>query len=289
MTSPRTPRTPSRRPARKRSQRRGPFALKVLGTIALALVGVYFAATSIEGSVEAALTPPATSAPTPAAPSPNDTGSDSALGGPQQDPAQPETTAPQNAETTQFDPATARTQLAELQVKGRAPKTGYGREEQFGRAWTDVDRNGCKTRNDILARDLTVTELKSDGCVVLRGSFTDPYTGTHIDFEHGERTSPLVQIDHVVALSDAWQKGAQQLTAEQRLAFANDPLNLLAVDGPANSAKGDSDAASWLPPNRAYRCEFVGRQIAVKTKYGLWVTPAEHDAMQRVLDGCAGP
>jgi hypothetical protein len=95
-----------------------------------------------------------------------------------------------------------------------------------------------------------------------------------------------VQIDHVVAVSDAWQKGAQQWSPSKRVQFYNDPLNLLAVDGPTNSAKGDSDAASWLPPQKAYRCAYVARQVAVKSKYGLWVTSAEKTAIATVLSGC---
>jgi hypothetical protein len=91
-----------------------------------------------------------------------------------------------------------------------------------------------------------------------------------------------------VALSDAWQKGAQKLSFASRVQFANDPLNLLAVDGPTNSSKGDSDAATWLPPNKAYRCAYVARQVAVKRKYQLWVTSAERDAIARVLKACPG-
>jgi hypothetical protein len=177
--------------------------------------------------------------------------------------------------------------LAALPVKGRAPKTGYSRE-QFGQAWADVDRNGCDTRNDMLRRDLTAIALKSGShdCVVLSGVLNDPYTATLINFLRGNTTSTAVQIDHVVALSDAWQKGAQQLSAAQRLSFANDPLNLLAVDGPSNLKKSDGDAATWLPPNKSYRCAYVARQISVKSSYGLWVTQAEHDAMARVLGDC---
>ncbi len=177
--------------------------------------------------------------------------------------------------------------LAALPVKGRAPKTGYSRDE-FGPAWADVDRNGCDTRNDMLRRDLASIALKpgTQECVVLSGVLNDPYTAEPINFLRGAETSTAVQIDHVVALSDAWQKGAQQLSAEQRLAFANDPLNLLAVDGPANNAKSDSDAATWLPPNKSYRCEYVARQISVKSSYQLWVTAAEREAMARVLSDC---
>ncbi|MDN4644348.1 GmrSD restriction endonuclease domain-containing protein [Arthrobacter sp. PsM3] len=179
--------------------------------------------------------------------------------------------------------------LATIPVKGRAPKTGYSRD-QFGQAWADVDRNGCDTRNDVLRRDLTDLALKpgTGDCVVLSGILNDPYTAILINFLRGNSTSDAVQIDHVVALSDAWQKGAQQLTEAQRLSFANDPLNLLAVDGPANQQKSDGDAATWLPANKSYRCDYVARQISVKSSYGLWVTAAEHDAMARVLGDCPG-
>uniref|UniRef100_UPI00262E0DCF GmrSD restriction endonuclease domain-containing protein n=1 Tax=uncultured Citricoccus sp. TaxID=614031 RepID=UPI00262E0DCF len=158
----------------------------------------------------------------------------------------------------------------------------------FGPAWADVDRNGCDTRNDMLARDLAGERFKpgTHDCVVLSGVLDDPYTATEIHFLRGQDTSNDVQIDHVVALSDAWQKGARQLSADERIRFANDPVNLLAVDGPANAQKSDSDAASWLPPNRSFRCDYVARQIAVKAEYALWVTSAEKDAMIRVLDGC---
>ena len=177
--------------------------------------------------------------------------------------------------------------LATLPVKGRAPKTGYSRD-QFGPAWSDVDHNGCDTRNDMLRRDLKALTLKpgTRDCVVLSGVLNDPYTAAAINFLRGNATSTAVQIDHVVALSDAWQKGAQQLSPAQRLSFANDPLNLLAVDGPANQSKSDGDAATWLPPNKSYRCTYVARQISVKSSYGLWVTQAEHDAMARVLSDC---
>jgi hypothetical protein len=180
---------------------------------------------------------------------------------------------------------TALALLDTISVKGRAPKTGYDREGQFGTAWIDVDRNGCDTRNDILARDL-VDEVLEGSCKVLTGSLADPYTATTIAFVRGNTTSTLVQIDHVVALSDAWQKGAQQLDQATRIALANDPLNLLAVDGPTNSSKGDGDAATWLPPSTAFRCAYVARQVSVKAAYTLWMTQAEHDAIARVLATC---
>lgn len=178
-------------------------------------------------------------------------------------------------------------QLETVPVKGRAPKTGYSRDE-FGPAWADTDHNGCDTRNDILARDLVGETFKpgTQNCVVVTGTLADRYTGATITFVRGNTTSSAVQIDHIIALSDAWQKGAQQLSADQRKQLANDPLNLMAADGPTNSAKGDKDAATWLPPNKAFRCEYVARQTAVKAKYQLWVTPAEHAAIAGILGGC---
>jgi hypothetical protein len=182
--------------------------------------------------------------------------------------------------------------LQTLPVKGRAPKTGYDRS-LFGAAWTDdvtVDggHNGCDTRNDILRRDLTGAVIKSGtyGCLVLSGTLHDAYTGKTIVFTRGQVTSQAVQIDHVVALLDAWQKGAQGLSMTERRNLANDPLNLQAVDGPTNERKGAGDAATWLPPNKGYRCLYVSRQVAVKVKYRLWVTQAERDAIERVLASC---
>ena len=178
--------------------------------------------------------------------------------------------------------------LETLAVKGRAPKTGYDRAT-FG-DWADPDRNGCDTRNDILNRDLKNITYKysNDNCTVMTGTFIDPYSGTKMDFLRGVGTSSLIQIDHVVAVSDAWQKGAFKWGSTTKVAFYNDPLNLLAVQGRLNSQKGDGDAATWLPPLKSYRCAYVARQIAVKSKYSIWVTKAEKAAMQTILGKCPG-
>lgn len=177
-------------------------------------------------------------------------------------------------------PGSAAAALDELAVKGRAPKTGYTRD-QFGGGWATVQ--GCSTRNIILHRDMENAQV-DEKCTVVSGNLNDPYTGELIQFT--KEKSSDVQIDHVIALSDAWQKGAQQLSKEERKKFANDPLELLAASGPENQAKGDGDAATWLPKNKAFRCEYVARQIAVKIKYTLWVTQAEKDAMRSVLKTC---
>lgn len=166
--------------------------------------------------------------------------------------------------------------LGQLEVKGRAPKTGYERS-QFGSGWTT--ERGCNTRHVILYRDVTNAEI-DERCRVVAGVLYDPYTLKEIPVGQD------IQIDHVVALSDAWQKGAQQLKYEQRVQLANDPLNLLAVDGEANQQKGDGDAATWLPPNKGFRCQYVARQIAVKQRYTLWVTQPEKDAMLSILNTC---
>ena len=194
------------------------------------------------------------------------------------------------AQARTFDAAseiTAMSVLSSLLVKGRAPKTGYTRA-QFGQTWADVDRNGCDTRNDMLKRDLTNIEfkVKTRDCVVLSGNLLDRYSGETINFLRGNVTSMEVQIDHVVALSNAWQTGAFKLSVAQRTALANDPMNLFAVKGRLNSQKGDGDAATWLPPLKSFRCAYVAQQIAVKAKYSLWVTAPEKEAMVRILNTC---
>jgi hypothetical protein len=194
---------------------------------------------------------------------------------------------PNPAKGAEQEPGMATAVLETLAVKGRAPKTGYTRA-QFGPAWADVDRNGCDTRNDILKRDLTsiTFRAKTRNCVVESGTLIDRYSGETINFVKGNISSMEVQIDHVVALSNAWQTGAFKLSADQRKALSNDPLNLFAVKGRLNSQKGDGDAATWLPPLKSFRCSYVAQQIAVKAKYSLWVTAPEKAAMVSILAKC---
>lgn len=171
--------------------------------------------------------------------------------------------------------------LEKLTVKGRAPKTGYARTE-FYNGWPTVD--GCSLRQKIIRREFGETAVL-DGCTVVAGEYEEPYTGKYLKFSDKTEVSKI-QIDHVVALSDAWQKGAQYFDKETRYKIATDPLNLLAVDGAANNQKSDGDAATWLPSNKKFRCQYVARQVSVKYKYSLWVTEAEKTAIMKVLENC---
>lgn len=175
--------------------------------------------------------------------------------------------------------------LEKLRVKGRAPKTGYSRE-QFYDTWPNID--GCSLRQHIIKREFgdTAEVSTKDNCSIVSGEYNEPYTGSHLVFYEKSEISSGIQIDHVVALSDAWQKGAQNLSSEDRYNLATDPLNLLAVDAIANQNKSDGDAATWLPPNKSFRCAYVARQVSVKYKYNLWVTEAEKEAIQNILKKC---
>jgi hypothetical protein len=212
-------------------------------------------------------------------------------------PAEPATAAPSQTEratqqtsSTPNAPGpprsdTALAALMTLAVKGRAPMSDYDRD-QFGQAWLDTNRNGCDTRNDILARDLSVKRFRPEtaDCVIEAGELADPYTGTTLAFIRGP--GDIVDIDHVVPLGNAWVTGANGWPIRKRAALANDPLNLFATDASSNRAKGDGDAATWLPPNKAFRCAYVARQVAVKQKYGLAVTAPEKAAIGRILSTC---
>jgi extracellular deoxyribonuclease len=187
-----------------------------------------------------------------------------------------------NSDTAENTPLASEV-LAKLEVKGRAPKTGYKRTE-FYNGWPDID--GCNLRQRILKRDFGETAVTDEKCNVVAGKFYEPYTGEVMEFHTRKEISKGVQIDHVVALSDAWQKGAQYKTSEVRYQIATDPLNLIAVQAAANQQKSDGDAATWLPRNKSFRCQYVARQISVKFKYGLWVTEAEKNAMSQILASC---
>lgn len=172
-----------------------------------------------------------------------------------------------------------------------ADHTAPYRRDAFGQRWSDdvtveFGHNGCDTRNDILRRDLrdVIVKPNTHDCVALSGTLDDPYTGATIAFQRGQDTSPMIQIDHIVALANAWATGAQQWDDQTRRNFANDPRNLLAVDGPTNISKSAGDATQWLPPNEAFICDFTHAQINIKRTYGLWVTQAEHDALAHAID-----
>jgi hypothetical protein len=180
---------------------------------------------------------------------------------------------------------TALAVLNQLEVKGRAPKTGYSRA--VFTHWSDLNRDGCDSRNEILKRDLTQIVFKTGtrDCKVMSGQLLDPFSGKTLIFSSSKST---VDIDHLVSLSNAWQTGAAYFDKKTRESLANDPLNLLAVDAKLNRQKGDADAATWLPPLKSFRCEYVARQVAVKAKYLLWITSAERDTILKVLDNCPG-
>lgn len=192
--------------------------------------------------------------------------------------------APISSEAKPIYSSTSISALAKLKVRALGSQTGYDRD-YFSDGWGNI--GGCDARNHVLWRDLTNITWRSNGnCLVATGTLRDPYTGKVIQFVRGVRTSIAVQIDHVVSLSNAWKTGAASASATTRYNLYNDPLNLLAVDGPTNGSKSDSDASQWLPPNRAYHCAYVSRQVAVKVKYRLWVTTAEKTAMTKVLRTC---
>jgi hypothetical protein len=194
--------------------------------------------------------------------------------------------APVTADT---DKAAARKLIEELSTKGRGPKTGYDRDK-FGYAWMDtadgvpLARNGCDTRNDLIRRDGRDLRFRSGSdCVVIAMTLDDPYTGTTIEWR--KQQAAEVQIDHVVPLSYSWQMGSSRWPESKREQLANDALNLIPVEGRANSAKGDSGPASWLPPNTRIRCAYAVRFAQVALKYDLAVTTADKAAM---LKQCGG-
>lgn len=284
---PTTPLTRPRRPASQRGFLSGPALWVGCGVLVVALTGsgMALAGQGGNGAASPSVTDKASSAPDPVQDPPSDRTPDlievannAVLDLPLLDVAAVTAAAPS---------LSALATVALLEVGDRDLSASFS-VEAFGERFADTDKNGCDTRNDALARSMSGVSFKpgTADCVVLTGVLADPYSGTDIAFERGPLSSGKVQVDHVVALTDAWQKGARTWDPARRLAFANDPLNLLVVDGSLNQTKGDGDASSWLPPNEAFRCAYVARQVAVKYTYGLRVTSTEKNAMVAVLSGC---
>lgn len=175
----------------------------------------------------------------------------------------------------------------------RAHRYDYHRSA-YGDAWDDDNdapggHNGCDTRDDILDRDLvdkTYVSIKRCPNAVATGTLHDPYTNTTIAFQRGAKVGEAVQIDHIVPLAYAWDMGAYGWPAAERLRFANDPANLLAVQGQANQDKGDSQPAQWMPPNKAFDCQYAVQFIAVLRGYQLPVDEPSVGVLRQAAATC---
>lgn len=212
------------------------------------------------------------------------------------------TTQPNNQTTTQpagHDYWQAGLDATNAITTAKARQGGYDREQQFG-GWASNGCGSATTRDTILERDMTDVK-KNAKCQVVSGTLADPYTGRTIRFTRGPKTSAAVQIDHVVALQDAWASGARDWTQEKRVEYANSPDVLLASDGPANMAKGnglDFNGTSrwltqktgapdvWMPDNTAYRCDYMAKRAQIKAQWGLTMTAREKQQTVSVLASC---
>lgn len=186
-----------------------------------------------------------------------------------------------------IDAASAQEMLSRLPTVSGVVDAPYQRD-LFGERWADVDGNGCDTRNDVLARDLSAVVFRegSGECKVLEGVLVDPYDGHTESFTSGEQTSPLVQIDHIVALAWAWRHGADRWSDAERLVFANDPANLVVTADEINSAKSDSGPAEWMPPAAASVCGYVIAWVSVVDAYDLGITGPDREAARSALTRC---
>lgn len=170
--------------------------------------------------------------------------------------------------------------VEEFELEGvlAPPTDGPYDRDAFGTSWYDVDQNGCDTRNDVLARDLTDLVIDEDDCTVLFGTLHDPYTGETYEYERGHS---VVDIDHVVPLAAAWSMGADSWTDAQRLAFANDPANLEASYMGANRSKGDRTLSEWMPINEEFHCAYATAFVKVAKSYNLFLSPADSAVARR--------
>jgi hypothetical protein len=183
---------------------------------------------------------------------------------------------------TSVGSSSAGTGTAGLVVAAESHAGSYARKE-FGQRWKDIDRNGCGQRDDVLARDLRDTR-RQGRCVVVAGTLTDPYTGVRVSFVKAR--AEQVQIDHVVALAEAWRSGAWAWTLQRREAFANDLAVLQASAGPVNQAKSDHDPGTWRPSDPARACTWARQVVRIKIRWGLSADRQEADALAAILTAC---
>lgn len=204
--------------------------------------------------------------------------------------AQPTRTQPTPSTAAPTPPSDIQETALTLPLIDDSARAPEYRRDDFGDGWVDVDRNGCSTRQDVLQRDLEGETLADDGCTVLTGTLSsDPYTGERIEFAHDRvgGDSQAVQIDHIISLSAAHRGGAWAWSYDERVAFANDPATLLAVDGPTNAAKGDRGPADWMPEDPGFWCEYGAGYTTIASAYGLAVSAEDRRMLVDVLAACA--
>ena len=168
---------------------------------------------------------------------------------------------------------------AEQAVNGEKPTQStvspsavpYNRKLYGG--WIDADADCQNTRHEVLISESTVpVTLNARDCKVIAGRWEDPYTGRVF-------TDPRnLDIDHFIPLAEVHRSGGHAWTPGKRRRYANDlsnPTTLIAVWKSANRSKGDRDPVHWLPPNRAYRCEYLKIWVELKRHWGLGADPVE--------------
>ncbi|ONM46983.1 HNH endonuclease family protein [Nocardia donostiensis] len=209
-------------------------------------------------------------------------------------PWQPDAPAPGSPTRTELEQL-----LGAVRVVSYRPHTGgyergcrAGQACVFGPAWSDEHtgpggRDGCDTRNNVLARQLTevIHRPGTRDCVVVSGTLADPYTGERIEFR--KAAAGDVPVDHVYPLAAAWDFGASGWPDDLRVRFANDlDYNLLVTTRDANQAKGDSTPSEWLPPSRPGHCFYAGKYLSVAIRYDLPVTTADHTVLRGIAQMC---
>lgn len=188
-----------------------------------------------------------------------------------------------DATSAPASPTRASIVLKTLAVRSES-RSGYQRT--LFNHWRDADGDSCDTREEVLIRQSQVSAQVGPGCRVYSGRWTSAYDAVVV-------TDPsTLDIDHVVALAEAWDSGASRWSFTTRQAFANDLAftgSLIAVTASSNRSKSDRDPAEWLPGNSAYRCTYVTTWIAVKYRWSLSIDSAEKSALQRQVTACGNP
>ncbi|MBU3688028.1 MAG: HNH endonuclease [Acidimicrobiales bacterium mtb01] len=175
------------------------------------------------------------------------------------------------------------TPLQVLETLVVAPEDGSGYNRSSFKHWIDGDRDGCDTRREVLIAESLRPVRIGSRCSISGGQWFSVYDG------RSTTNSSSFDIDHVVALKEAWDSGAKAWTAERRQAFANDlgtAFALIAVSASSNRSKGDRDPAEWMPARREYWCQYAIEWVGVKATWSLSVDPAEKTALARVLVDC---
>ncbi len=191
---------------------------------------------------------------------------------------------PENYTVTEQDLGVLEEKVSSLKVRRNEKSIPEYSRDSLPTDWKDLDGNGCNTREDILKKYTSEYTGRFDGCKIKSGKFYDYYNGKFLRYDKSVDTGGGIQIDHIVAIGNAWISGGYKWGKDEWISYINDEEVLIPTSSKTNREKSDKDITEWKPANNSYLCTYAEKQVEIKDKYKLTVTEKEKAELKSILN-----